>query len=163
MYQLSTDLLEVQISQTETDHSVAFPQADDFGRLGNLLIELYETGSKRIDALFNGTGLTERQQLYYVSALVWMKVVSYDRNTRTVNLERPGLNILLDETVGTWRGLARRAMSNEVFWTVARQVSRTPLSHDIKMRNMPNLSEVTIKRRMQTVHSWLRFFQENGL
>lgn len=149
------DLLDIQVVEAKTEISAPFPQADRFERVIDAYRYLVANGPTERDRIISDN-LDPRQFDYYINTLIWMKLA---RKTQDNLIELTNLGLLFGDISRKQQlfELARIVVSNDVFHAALRDNDSLAKQ---RMRKYRINSQSTIDRRMKTVNSWLKFFEE---
>lgn len=148
------DLFEVNASATNTNNLAPFPQADRFERVIDAYRHLAFNGPTEKDKIISDN-LDPRQFRYYIDALIWMKL-AHKTESNLIELTNRGLLYRVMDDKNRLFEFAKIVVSNDVFHAALR--GEGALAKQM-MREYRVNSERTIERRMQTVKSWLKYFE----
>lgn len=152
------ELQSVKIDDSRVDHSVPFPQANDFDKVFSIYQQLIYQNPIAKEELFNEYPMTSRQFDYYGNVLRWLRIASYDRHSQQYYLTSIGQNIASLESSKAMRfEMASIALANSVFNNVLHG-SESRISQDIRQSNRL-IADDTFFRRLGTVRSWLNYFE----
>ena len=155
------DLCTVKRDNSKTDKNAPFPQADSFEKILAAFLKLDQFGSLTKEELFADENIDPRQYDYYASALRWMKLAQKAR-------DQHGIRHLLTELGSS---LAKKP-TKEILFEMAKIIFSNDLCHlflfddnpeipeRIEKRNGLNREKTTFGRRIKTIKSWKRYFQD---
>ena len=155
------DLRAVRVHPSKTGHGAPFPQADRIDKVFALFLRLSEEEPLTKEKLFSAYNIVPRQYDYYLNALRWMGLaedVSDSKDTK-YRLTLEGTRIAKKTEKGVFCEMAKIVFSNDL-------CNRFVLNSDpeipkaIRNRNGLGGSGSTFRRRMQTIRSWRKYFQE---
>ncbi|MYD42949.1 MAG: hypothetical protein F4W90_03545 [Gammaproteobacteria bacterium] len=155
-----SELLTCRIDDSVVDADRPFPQADSFDRIFALFNQLAQVKRSLKDQLFDAHGLDPRQHDYYGNALRWLKLADFDSHSQMFELTRKGQAIAnIDNPKDIYFEIARIALSNSLFNKILHGKENQISEHDRTMNRL--YSESTFYRRLQTVKSWIRYFEDS--
>lgn len=155
------DLCEVKKDNSKTDKNAPFPQADSLEKILAAFLKLDQCGPLTKEELFADENIKPRQYDYYASALRWMRLAQKDR-------DQHGIRHLLTELGSS---LAKKP-TKEILFEMAKIIFSNDLCHlflfdedpkipeRIEKRNGLNREKTTYGRRIKTIKSWKKYFQE---
>ncbi len=156
----SIDLINVNNELTNVE--VPFPQADNFKRIIKTFTTLAFDKSEALEKfeLFPAAdmNLSSRQFDYYANVLLWLRVAKRNKDG-TFSLTPLGKNLALLSTPKIVQEFAKIIFSNDFFNAVWHDPQRKIPATRIIERNNLNPKATTVHRRLQTVKSWIRFFE----
>lgn len=152
---LRLESIEVAPDAPLPDRRIPFPQADRFDKVLALFAQVAEAGSLSKEELFSEFDLCGRQTSYYLSVLRWIGLCDYEE--QTVSLSEVGRRIAGMTRNDRMRRLAEIIFAEPVFHHVVRHgIEDFPEALFYRW----NVRGSTVRRRLQTVIAWLRFFQD---
>ncbi|MBP9811866.1 hypothetical protein KBC86_00680 [Candidatus Gracilibacteria bacterium] len=150
------ELSKVPVIKNLLNHDAPFPQADDFDKVVSMF--LYVAGGYTSkEELSKEFDIVNRQIDYYYSVLSFLGLCIYER----------GDDIFLTE-----RGEKLSKLSkDELLIELAKIIFSSKIFHDALRGGIDDVDEKdfevwkisgsTIKRRLQTVNAWIKYFKEN--
>ncbi len=155
------DLRTIEVDLYKTGHGAPFPQADRIDKVFALFLKLSERGPLTKEELFFTYNIVPRQYDYYLNALRWMGLVEEvsDAKEAKYRLTSEGARIAKKTEKGVLREMAKIVFSNDLCNRFVLNVD-PDISKAIKSRNGLGGSDSTFRRRIQTIKSWKRYFQE---
>lgn len=153
------ELHEVPENRDRVDKCRPFPQADNFNRVFAMYLNLFESGQLSRDDLFSHYALDPRQWDYYGNALRWLKIVDWDSNSKEFSINNLGRSLYSSDLKITLYELAEIALSNDIFNQFLHNGRQIQSISAISRERNSLITESTFRRRMQTVKSWLAFFE----
>lgn len=154
------DLRAVKKDNSKTDKNAPFPQADSFEKILTAFLRLDQFGPLTKERLFADENIKPRQYYYYASTLRWMRLAQKIR-------DQQGVRYLLTELGAS---LAKKP-TKEILFEMAKIIFSNDLCHlflfsdepeipeSIENRNRLNRKKTTYRRRIKTIKSWKKYFQ----
>ena len=154
------DLCAVEKDCNKTDKNVPFPQADSLRKILAAFLKLDQRGPLTKEELFADENIEPRQYDYYANALRWMRLAEKEHSPE-------GIKCLLTE-LGS--GLAKKP-EKEILFEMAKIIFSNDLCHlflfeddpeipeEVVKRNGLNQQSTTFGRRINTIKSWRKYFQ----
>lgn len=135
------------------DYNVPFPQADDFEKIHAILLNIEKEDCPTKISVIGDFDilLVERQYDYYFNVLRWMKLCEYHNGC--IYLTDTGRYLLTLSIERRMAELARIIFSEPICFN---ELKNIPHSQDDFDRY--RISGSTINRRLQTVRSWIKYF-----
>ena len=155
------DLCTVKTDNSKTDTNAPFPQADSFEKILAAFLKLDQHGLLTKEELFADENINPRQYDYYASALRWMRLAKKDRDPDGIKylLTELGLSLAKRPVKEILFEMAKIIFSNDLCCLfIFDEDPRIP--EEIEKRNGLNREKTTFGRRIQTIKSWKRYFQE---
>ena len=146
-------IYSVAVDPTSIDSSVPFPQADRFETIHTMLILLSQNSCLTKEEFSSYFDIVERQIHYYFSALKWLKLAK-DENDCLL-LTKRGEEIVTLPFKSRIEALAKIVFGDPIFHAVLHDQAIEPFL--FYLYNMH--SESTIKRRLRSVRSWIKYFE----
>ena len=155
------DLRNIRVACARTDCTVPFPQADRFGTVLTLFQKLGAAGPLMKEELFAEYSIAPRQYDYYVNVLLWMRLAFKMRGSdrsACYGLTNLGQSLYGKPDHQRLFEMAQIIFSNDACHPFL--FSAEPeISMPIKARNRLH-ADTTYERRIRTVKSWRKYFQE---
>jgi hypothetical protein len=149
------EISKVPIKEWLLNHDAPFPQADDFDKVVSMFMYVSSWYNSK-DELSKEFDIVSRQIDYYYSVLSFLGLCKNEHSD----------NITLSER---WEELSRLT-KDEILIEFAKIIFSSKIFHDAYKHGVDwvdekdfekwRISGSTIKRRLQTVNSWIRYFKE---
>lgn len=157
---------ELEHSNEDYHRELIIPQADDFGRVVNILEELDLAQDLGAAAISEQQHFTHRQSEYYANAAKFLGLVQKEEGR--VQLTEEGKRIMRKDLHSRNIDLAR-AMLRPSFIRKAMKasiqrndlISKEEISAIMRAEGVTDLSDSTVLRRAQTVRAWLKWLLDN--
>lgn len=149
------EISRVPIKEWVLNYNAPFPQADDFDKVISMFIYI-SSGYTSKEELSKEFDIVSRQIDYYYSVLSFLGLCNYERG---------------DDIILTQRGEKLSKFSKEeLLIELAKIIFSSKIFHDAYLFGIDSVDEndfekwriswSTIKRRLQTVNAWIRYFKE---
>jgi len=156
---------------------IPFPQADSFTKIINMMMLIYDEGTKSSKEIANDLDVVERQGYYYTSAGRYLGLIDKTRKTSCYELTSLGKNIISQEVYIRNKLLAKQVLRHKVFYLTLDYFYRNEKlpsysiveEYIIKYSNVmirskkKNQKPNTIKRRISTVLCWIQWMISTNL
>ncbi len=150
------EISRVPIKEWVLNYNAPFPQADDFDKVVSMFIYI-SSGYTSKEELSKEFDIVSRQIDYYYSVLSFLGLCDYERG---------------DDIILTERGEKLSKLSKEeLLIELAKIIFSSEIFHDAYLFGIDSVDEKdfekwrisgsTIKRRLQTVNAWIRYFKES--
>lgn len=149
------DISRVPIKEWLLNYDAPFPQADDFDKVVSMFIYVSSWYNSK-DELSKEFDIVSRQIDYYYSVLSFLGLCKNERGDSITLTER-------------WEQLSKLS-KDDILIEFAKIIFSSKIFHDAYKYGVDWVDEKdfekwritgsTIKRRLQTVHSWIRYFKE---
>lgn len=133
-----------------------FPQADDFERIHSMFISLSLNRGITKNEAMNDFDLVERQYDYYLNVLLWMNLYKMDNNHHIV-ITSKGEELLNLGFKKRLEEFAKIIFSDSICYQILQEKNYN--SQDFA-KNYNLQSTNTIQRRVQTIQSWIKYFNK---
>lgn len=133
-----------------------FPQADDFERIHSMFISLSLNQGITKNEAMNDFDLVERQYDYYLNVLLWMNLYKLDNNHH-IAITSKGEELLNLGFKKRLEEFAKIIFSDSICYQILQEKN-----YDIQdfAKNYNLQSTNTIQRRVQTIQSWIKYFNK---
>ena len=154
--ELKTDfsIYSIKVNSSSVDTSVPFPQADRFEKINTMLLLISEHTCLKKEDLSFYFDIVDRQIDYYFNVLKWLKVCKEEKECLV--LTQKGKDIIRLPFRQRIEAFAKIVFSDPIFNDVLhkRVVDKTLFgAYNV-------CSDSTIKRRLGTVNSWIKYFKD---
>ena len=135
------------------NRAVPFPQADDFEKIHSIFLSIGNSNSIEKDMLFYNFDIVERQYDYYLNVLKWMNLC--EQKDTNIVLTKKGLHFLSLNIDKRMEEFAKIVFSEPICYNLLRN-----LPVDYKDFQQYKISGSTIERRLQSIKSWIKYFNK---
>ncbi len=135
------------------DNKIPFPQADDFEKIHTMLIKIEDEDCSTKATIASNFDLVERQYDYYFNTLKWMNLCKEDDNA-CIFLTDKGKYVLSLESEKRMEELARIIFSEPICYNELKGLQQDKAN----FRKYNINSDSTINRRLSSIRSWIRYF-----
>ncbi len=155
------DLRVVRVDPDKTGHGAPFPQADRIDKVFALFLKLSEREPLTKEELFSTYNIVPRQYDYYLNALRWMGLAEDVSDSKEIKyrLTSEGTRVAKKTEKEILCEMAKIVFSNDLCNLFVLN-SDPEIPKAVKNRNGLGGSNNTFCRRMQTIRSWRKYFQE---
>lgn len=158
-------IAELEISDEDYYPKEIIPQADDFGRVINILEDLMRTQVLEAVDISEQQHFTLRQSDYYMNAVIFLRLVQ--RVEGRYQLTAVGRDIMGKDIHGRNLALAREMLRPRFLRKAMKtSIERGELISSFEMSDIMrgegiSLSDSTVRRRAQTARAWLKWLLDN--
>ena len=155
------DLRTIKVDLHKTGHGAPFPQADRIEKVLALFLDLSKGISFTKEELFSTYNFVPRQYDYYLNALRWMGLVEEVSDSKETKYRLTSEGTRVAKKVGKeiLCEMAKIVFSNDLCNRFVLN-AYPDIQETIKNRNGLGGGESTFRRRMQTIRSWRKYFQD---
>lgn len=132
-----------------------FPQADDFERIHSMFISLSSSETITKSEALGDFDLVDRQFDYYLNTLVWLGVLEIEESL--ILITPKGKKLLTLSYKERLEELAKIIFSDPICFEILKTQNYNPQDF-IKSYRIKSSS--TMKRRSQSIQSWIRYFNQ---
>ncbi|MFT7860607.1 MAG: hypothetical protein ABXS93_06695 [Sulfurimonas sp.] len=145
-------LNDLEESQTIlVDRSIPFPQANDFEKIHAIFLNIAKEQHPTKASVGEDFDIVERQYDYYINVLKWMQLC-FEEGHELVLSDR-GQHLLTLNIEKRMEEFARIVFSEPICYAQLKGLKQ----NEVEFKAY-NLSGTTIKRRMQSIRSWIKYF-----
>ena len=165
------DLINIMQSvEIVKEKEIAFPQANDFDRIVDL-VHLLNNTEYNFNEITKNYGFVERQTQYYTDAAIYLDLIRFrqENNTKIFTLSPKGRKIVSSRIKKKYTILIESILEHEVF----NQTFKLTLNDDLKLPSTTKIVEImkstkvyniksdsTYSRRASTVQAWVKWINE---
>ena len=159
-------IAELEFSDEDYHPEEIIPQADDFGRVINIMEELMRGQELEAIDISEQQHFTRRQSDYYMNAAIFLRLAQKESGRYQLTAE--GRDIMAKDIHGRNLALARemlrprflrRAMKASI--EQGKPISNLEMSNIMRQEGITSLSDSTVDRRAQTARAWMNWLLDN--